>query len=206
MPKYKATAYIRLSYTDDHSSESDSVSNQRKLIENFVERTPDIEVVSEKIDDVSGKVGFSWINIFGLIIVVLLLIPNIIYAFKFRGVENQCRSSAMNKLEQIGRYGCMFLMIFNIGILEFSFLSIGMFLFYTVGNVVLLIVYWIIWMLFFQKQDNWKRMVLAIIPTVLFLISGIALRHILLIIMAVIFGIGHIYVTKANMTTEEQVG
>ena len=38
MPKYKATAYIRLSYTDDHSSESDSVSNQRKLIENFVER------------------------------------------------------------------------------------------------------------------------------------------------------------------------
>ena len=38
MPKYKAAAYIRLSYTDDHSSESDSVSNQRKLIENFVER------------------------------------------------------------------------------------------------------------------------------------------------------------------------
>lgn len=112
----------------------------------------------------------------------------------------------MNKLEQIGRYGCMFLMIFNIGILEFSFSSIGMFLFYTVGNVVLLIVYWIIWMLFFQKQDNWKRMALAIIPTVLFLISGIALRHILLIIMAVIFGIAHIYVTKANMTTEEQVG
>lgn len=154
----------------------------------------------------AGKVGFSWINIFGLIIVVLLLIPNIIYAFKFRGVENQCRSSAMNKLEQIGRYGSMFLMIFNIGILEFSFSSIGMFVFYTVGNVVLLIVYWIIWMLFFQKQDNWKRMALAIIPTVLFLISGIALRHILLIIMAVIFGIGHIYVTKANMTTEEQVG
>ena len=42
MPKYKATAYIRLSYTDDHSSESDSVSNQRKLIENFVERNPDM--------------------------------------------------------------------------------------------------------------------------------------------------------------------
>ena len=57
MPKYKATAYIRLSYTDDHSSESDSVSNQRKLIENFVERNPDIEVVSEKIDD-----GYSGTN------------------------------------------------------------------------------------------------------------------------------------------------
>lgn len=51
MAKYKATAYIRLSYTDDRSSESDSVSNQRKLIENFVERNPDIEVVSYKVDD-----------------------------------------------------------------------------------------------------------------------------------------------------------
>ena len=51
MPKFIATAYIRLSYTDDRSSESDSVSNQRRLIENFVERNPDIEVVSEKIDD-----------------------------------------------------------------------------------------------------------------------------------------------------------
>ncbi|MGM9652197.1 MAG: recombinase family protein [Eubacteriales bacterium] len=51
MSKYKATAYIRLSYTDDRSSESDSVSNQRKLIENFVEHNPDIEIVSEKIDD-----------------------------------------------------------------------------------------------------------------------------------------------------------
>ena len=51
MPKYQATAYIRLSYTVDRSSESDSVTNQRKLIENFIERNPDIQIVSEKIDD-----------------------------------------------------------------------------------------------------------------------------------------------------------
>ena len=59
--KYKATAYIRLSYTDDHSGESDSVSNQRKLIENFVERNPDIEVVSEKIDD--GYSGIIFVEV-----------------------------------------------------------------------------------------------------------------------------------------------
>ena len=40
MPKYQATSYIRLSYTDDRSSESDSVTNQRKLIENFIETEP----------------------------------------------------------------------------------------------------------------------------------------------------------------------
>lgn len=51
MPKYKATKYIRLSYTDDRSAESDSVGNQRKLIDDFIARNPDIEVVSERIDD-----------------------------------------------------------------------------------------------------------------------------------------------------------
>lgn len=61
MPKYKAASYIRLSYTDDHSSESDSVSNQRKLIENFVEHNPDIEVVSEKIDD--GYSGIIFVEV-----------------------------------------------------------------------------------------------------------------------------------------------
>lgn len=51
MSKYQAAAYIRLSYTDDRLSESDSVGNQRRLIENFISHNPDIELVSEKIDD-----------------------------------------------------------------------------------------------------------------------------------------------------------
>lgn len=51
MPKFRATKYIRLSYTDDRSTESDSVGNQRKLIDDFVSRNPDIEIVSERIDD-----------------------------------------------------------------------------------------------------------------------------------------------------------
>ena len=51
MSKYKAAAYIRLSYTDDRQNESDSVGNQRRLIEDFVARSPDIEIVMEKIDD-----------------------------------------------------------------------------------------------------------------------------------------------------------
>jgi len=51
MPKYQAAEYIRLSYTDDKMSESDSVGNQRKLIENFVSQNADIEVIEEKIDD-----------------------------------------------------------------------------------------------------------------------------------------------------------
>lgn len=52
---YRATSYIRKSYTDDKSVESESVANQRKQIDRFIESQPDIEIVSEKVDDgVSG--------------------------------------------------------------------------------------------------------------------------------------------------------
>ena len=52
---YKAAKYIRLSYTDDKSNESDSVANQRKQLDSYIESQPDIEAVEEYIDDgVSG--------------------------------------------------------------------------------------------------------------------------------------------------------
>lgn len=51
MPKFEATAYLRLSYTENHENESDSIANQKKLIEDYVKGHPDIELVSEKVDD-----------------------------------------------------------------------------------------------------------------------------------------------------------
>ena len=54
-----AAKYIRLSYTDDKSNESNSVGNQRKLIEDFVSRHPEIELVSEKVDDGYSGVIFD---------------------------------------------------------------------------------------------------------------------------------------------------
>lgn len=146
----------------------------------------------------AGKLGMSWLNAFGLVLVVLLLIPNIIYAVKVKNRENKCTNKFMNILEQIGRYGCMFLMVFNIGIAEFGFYTVGAFMVYLVGNVALMILYWIIWMLYFNKQTYWKQIALAVIPTCLFLLSGITMLHFILIIFAVIFGIGHMYATKKN--------
>ncbi len=51
MQIFKAVKYIRLSYTDDKTVESNSVSNQRKLIDDFIAQHPEIEAVEEKIDD-----------------------------------------------------------------------------------------------------------------------------------------------------------
>lgn len=147
---------------------------------------------------VVDKFNFGWINIFGLAIVILMLLPNIIYAVKFRNVVNKCNSKAMNIIEQIGRYLSMILMIFNIGIVEFGFASVGAFIICFIGNTSFLIIYWIIWGLYFKKKNMWKSMALAIIPTAIFLLCGITLRHYLLVTSAVVFGIGHIYVTYQN--------
>jgi DNA invertase Pin-like site-specific DNA recombinase len=52
---YKAAKYIRKSHTDDKNNESESVSNQRKQLDSFIENHDDIEAVSECVDDgISG--------------------------------------------------------------------------------------------------------------------------------------------------------
>ena len=60
---YQAAKYIRLSYSDDKKNEngkdkineSDSVANQRKQLDSYIESHPEIETVTEFVDDgVSG--------------------------------------------------------------------------------------------------------------------------------------------------------
>lgn len=140
----------------------------------------------------------SWINIFGLIIVILLLIPNIIYAIKHRGEKHPAVSRTALILEQAGRYACMLLMVFNIGLLKFGFGSIIGLLIYLFGNASLLIAYWICWGVYFKNPSRDIAMLLSIIPVVIFLLSGLTLRHWLLVIAAVIFGAAHIYITAGN--------
>ena len=56
--KYKALKYIRLSSADDlKNGESDSVANQRRLLDDYLKNHPEMEVVGEYVDDgVSGIV------------------------------------------------------------------------------------------------------------------------------------------------------
>lgn len=148
---------------------------------------------------IAGELGnTSWLNIFGLIIVVLILIPNIIYAIAVKGQKNKCKNMFMNILEQVGRYACMLLMIFNVGIAEFGFSNVALFLAYLFGNAVLLVAYWVVWMLYFKKPSFGKQIALAVIPTAIFLLCGVTMGHWLLVVFAVVFGVAHVYVTCKN--------
>lgn len=141
----------------------------------------------------AGRLGPDWMNVVGLIIVVLMLIPNVIFTLKCpgEGVSNDKRM--INVLEQVGRYLSIFLMIFPVGASESGFTSIGAFFVYGIGNSVCILAYWVIWMLFFHKRSRWKRIMLSVIPTCIFVMSGITSGQILLVISGIIFGLGHIY-------------
>lgn len=56
--KYQACIYARLSREDgDDKVESNSISNQKAMVRDFLSNYPDIEVVAEKVDD-----GYSGVN------------------------------------------------------------------------------------------------------------------------------------------------
>lgn len=70
------------------------------------------------------------LNPWGMAIILLIMIPNVIFALRHRNMENRCKSRFINILEQIGRYGCLILMIICIGLDKFGFGSVEDFLIY----------------------------------------------------------------------------
>ncbi|MCD7731218.1 MAG: hypothetical protein LUI05_06960 [Oscillospiraceae bacterium] len=141
---------------------------------------------------------FGWINVWGTILVIIMLIPNIIFAIRNPHSGNKCRNFLVNMTEQIGRYASMALMILPIGIWEFGFRSVFEMLLYFIATAALLTAYLVVWVFYFRAESACKAIALALLPTSLFLVSGILLRHWLLVIAAILFGAAHTYITTQN--------
>ena len=139
---------------------------------------------------------FGWINLFGGVIVVLILIPNIIYAVKHK--QDEIKREVPHYLsvcEQIGRYGCIVLMWLPLLVWKFGFGSAEELLIYLTANGILILSYYLFWAQYSRKKTLSKAMALAIIPTLIFILSGILLRHWLLMIAALLFGFAHCRIT-----------
>lgn len=139
------------------------------------------------------------VNIFGLIFIVVIMIPNIIFAMKCKdGFENKWNNQSIEIIEQIGRFGCLGFMIVNVPGTWFGWWSDEAFALYLVVDTVLAILYCAIWMIHFKKNRKFRAMALSIIPSILFLFSGIMSRSVLLIISAVLFAPSHIMISYKN--------
>ena len=141
---------------------------------------------------------FGWINVFGAVIVILMLIPNIVYAMQNRNEKNLCTNRFMNVIEQIGRYSCIVLLWLPLIVWKFGFASVFEMLLYFVCNGMLLAAYWIVFAFYMKHKTERRALTLAILPACIFLLSGILLRHWLLVGFAVLFAVGHICVTYQN--------
>ena len=141
----------------------------------------------------------EWINIFGAIFIVIIMIPNIIYAIKCKdGFENKWRNKVVEIAEQIGRIGCFGFMVINIPGTWFGWWSDKAFTLYLVVNIILITFYCMIWMICFRKNTIFRALALSIIPSFVFLFSGIMSRSLLLIVSAVIFAPAHIMISYKN--------
>lgn len=141
----------------------------------------------------------EWFNVFGLVFIIIIMIPNIIYMIKNKdGFINKCNNKLIEIIEQIGRFGCFSFMIFNIPGTWFGWWSNEAFAIYLIVDIILILLYCIIWIILWNKNNIFKALALSIIPSIVFLFSGIMCRSILLIIFAVLFGSTHILISYKN--------
>ena len=92
----------------------------------------------------------------------------------------------------------MILMIFNIPFTYFNFWFANAFIVYLLVNGFLIVFYYFAWIVFWNKSSIYKSLLLSILPSLIFLISGVILAYIPLIIFAILFTICHIFISCKN--------
>lgn len=141
----------------------------------------------------------EWFNLTGLIFVVVLLIPNIIYAVTNKGgFADNYHNKFIEAGEQIGRFGCFILMFIQLPFVTLGYIYDGAQTLYLILGIVLLALYCGGWIVFHKGNCMAKALTLSILPSVLFLESGILTLNIPLIVLSVVFAIYHITISCKN--------
>lgn len=87
----------------------------------------------------------------------------------------------------------------NISGTWFGWWSDEAFAIYLIVNSVLITLYCVIWIICFRKNTVFRALALSIIPSVIFLFSGIMSRSVLLILASVLFAPAHIVISYKNV-------
>lgn len=147
----------------------------------------------------------DWFNLTGLIFVVVLLIPNIIYAVTNKeGFADNYHNKFIKAGEQIGRFGCFILMFIQLPFVTLGYIYDGAQTLYLILGIVLLALYCGGWIVFRKGNSIAKALTLSILPSVLFLESGILTLNIPLIVLSVVFAICHITISCKNTVDNKQ--
>lgn len=88
---------------------------------------------------------FGWINVLGMVIVAIMLIPNLIYAARERHTEIKYHNKILEIIEQAGRYLSIVFLILPIGMSSFGFRTVAHMVVSLMANALLLFLYVILW-------------------------------------------------------------
>ena len=142
----------------------------------------------------------EWFNVFGLVFITVIMIPNIIFAVKNKDAfENRNQNKTIEIIEQIGRFGCFGFMIFNIPSTWFGWWSDEAFAIYLLVDALLIVLYLTLWIVCWRKNNVFRALALSIIPSVIFLLSGIMCRSLLFVISSLLFSPAHIFISYKNV-------
>ena len=143
----------------------------------------------------------KYLNYWGFIFTIVILIPNIIFAKTCKdGFENRYQNKLVAYLEQIGRFGCFISMFLIIPFMNKGYWFKQGKTAYLVLGVILVILYCLGWIAFWKENSIRKSLYLSIIPSLLFIESGIISGNIILLIFAIIFAPCHILISYKNAT------
>lgn len=146
----------------------------------------------------------GFFNFWGLVIVTLILFPNIIYGFKHQPVPTRDVPKYMIVLENIGRYGCMLFLIADVPFTYSEFFIPNGLIYYLAINGGLVLLYIILYFVFWKRTGLAKGLWLSIIPSLIFLYSGIMILSIPLLICAALFATCHILISVRQGLYEER--
>ena len=138
----------------------------------------------------------NWFNYYGLAFMVVIMIPNIVYAVKCKSdTSNAYINKVAEIIEQVSRFACFALMIFNVPYTWKGFYFSSAEVIYVVVNSILVIAYCLAWAILWKKSGIFKALLLSVIPSIVFLFSGIMIASIPLIVFAVTFAVTHILIS-----------
>lgn len=141
----------------------------------------------------------NWFNYYGLVIIFIIMVPNTIYAIKCKDkFTNIYDNKTVLFLEQVGRYGCMVFMVFNLPYTLFGLWFDNAIVVYIIANAFLCALYLIFWLLKSKMNNIASSLALSIIPSLIFVTSGIIIASIPLLVASIVFAFAHIMISFKN--------
>lgn len=140
----------------------------------------------------------DWLNLEGVAAILILLAPNALYAMRRTGAPPRRQSRALEIAEGIGRFGSMATMCFSVELLEYGYAAPLWQLVWRIAAIVLLLSYWALWAVYFKRESRAAALALALLPSALFLASGVLWRDVPLFAFAMVFSVAHPLITWRN--------